>query len=47
VVSVLGVYETDGLFTEHLFGTLQLARPRANAQALEEGYVELGVDPAV
>ena|SRR5215210_7383374 len=37
----------DGLSTEYLFGPLQLARPRADAQALEKGYVELGVDTAV
>ena len=35
------------LLTKHLFRPLQLARSGANAQAFEEGNVELRVDAAV
>jgi hypothetical protein len=37
----------DVLSTEHLFRPLQLARAGANAQAFEEGNIELRVDAAV
>ena len=38
-----GSWAKLALLTKHLFGPLQLAGPRSNAQALEERYIELGV----
>jgi len=42
-----GSWPELGLLTKHLFGPLQLARAGPNAQALEEGNIELRVDAAV
>jgi len=40
VASGRAAYEIDGLSTEHLFGTLELAGPAAHTQTLEKSDIK-------